>query len=37
MTNFPYRFSVIVPTYNRLDEIKELLASLEKQKTLSMN
>lgn len=34
MTNFPYRFSVIVPTYNRLDEIRELLLSLEKQ-TLS--
>ncbi len=34
MTNFPYRFSVIVPTYNRLDEIRELLFSLEKQ-TLS--
>ena len=31
MTNFPFRFSVIVPTYNRLDEIRELLLSLEKQ------
>ncbi len=31
MSRFPYRFSVIVPTYNRLDEISELLGSLEKQ------
>ncbi len=31
---FQYRFSVIIPTYNRLDEIQELLVSLEKQ-TLS--
>ncbi len=31
MKIFPYRFSVIVPTFNRLDEIKELLLSLEKQ------
>ncbi len=28
---FQYRFSVIIPTYNRLDEIQELLISLEKQ------
>ncbi|MBW6458291.1 MAG: glycosyltransferase family 2 protein, partial [FCB group bacterium] len=31
MTEYTYRFSVIVPTYNRLEEIRELLASLEKQ------
>lgn len=31
MTDFAYRFSVIVPTFNRLDEIRELLQSLEKQ------
>ncbi len=31
MNEFPYRFSVIVPTYNRLDEIRELLLSLKKQ------
>lgn len=31
MSKFPYRFSVIVPTFNRLDEIRELLESLEKQ------
>ena len=31
MTDFAYRFSVIVPTYNRLDEIRELIASLEEQ------
>lgn len=31
MPKFPYRFSVIVPTFNRLDEIRELLDSLEKQ------
>lgn len=31
MSDFPFRFSVIVPTYNRLDEIRELLASLEAQ------
>ncbi|MDD5710460.1 MAG: glycosyltransferase [Candidatus Marinimicrobia bacterium] len=28
---YSYRFSIIVPTYNRLDEIRELLDSLEKQ------
>ncbi|MFA7630445.1 MAG: glycosyltransferase, partial [Candidatus Neomarinimicrobiota bacterium] len=28
---YPYRFSIIVPTFNRLDEIRELLESLEKQ------
>ena len=31
MKIYPYRFSVIVPTYNRLDEIRELLQSLERQ------
>lgn len=31
MKIYPYRFSVIVPTYNRLDEIRELIQSLEKQ------
>lgn len=31
MKTFPYRFSVIVPTFNRLDEIRELLFSLEEQ------
>ena len=31
MKEYPYRFSVIVPTFNRLGEIRELLASLEKQ------
>jgi glycosyltransferase involved in cell wall biosynthesis len=31
MAEFPYRFSVIVPTFNRLDEIRELLQSLERQ------
>ncbi len=31
MQDYPYRFSVIVPTYNRLDELRELLPSLEKQ------
>lgn len=30
--DYKYRFSVIVPTFNRLDEIRELLASLEKQR-----
>lgn len=33
---YTYRFSVIVPTYNRVDEIRELLDSLEKQ-TLEKN
>ncbi|MCF7833484.1 MAG: glycosyltransferase [Candidatus Marinimicrobia bacterium] len=32
MKEFPYRFSVIVPTFNRLEEIRELLVSLEKQR-----
>ncbi|MBN2780818.1 MAG: glycosyltransferase family 2 protein, partial [Candidatus Marinimicrobia bacterium] len=36
MTVFTYRFSVIVPTFNRLGEIRELLASLEEQ-TLEKN
>jgi glycosyltransferase involved in cell wall biosynthesis len=31
MTEHSCRFSVIVPTFNRLEEIRELLASLEKQ------
>lgn len=31
MLMYSYRFSIIVPTYNRLDEIRELLDSLEKQ------
>ena len=31
MNDYLYRFSVIVPTFNRLDEIRELLGSLEKQ------
>lgn len=31
MHNYSFRFSVIVPTFNRLDEIRELLDSLEKQ------
>ena len=34
MKEYAYRFSVIVPTFNRLDEIRELLESLERQ-TLS--
>jgi glycosyltransferase involved in cell wall biosynthesis len=32
MPSYEYLFSVIVPTYNRADEIKELLKSLAKQK-----
>ncbi|MEA1986249.1 MAG: glycosyltransferase [Candidatus Marinimicrobia bacterium] len=31
MKNYKYIFSVIVPTYNRFDEIQELLNSLKKQ------
>ena len=31
MSKYPYRFSVIVPTYNRLGEIREILGSLETQ------
>lgn len=31
MSTYPIRFSVIVPTYNRLDEIRELLESLALQ------
>lgn len=30
--DYKYRFSVIIPTFNRLDEIRELLASLENQR-----
>jgi len=29
--NYPYFFSVIIPTYNRLNEIRELLFSLKEQ------
>jgi glycosyltransferase involved in cell wall biosynthesis len=29
--HYQYRFSVIIPTFNRFDEIRELLGSLEKQ------
>ncbi len=29
--DFSYLFTVIIPTYNRLDEIRELLASFERQ------
>ena len=36
MNNYKFIFSVIVPTYNRADEIIELLDSLEKQ-TISKN
>ncbi len=31
MNNYKYLFSVIIPTYNRLDEIQELLESLKLQ------
>ena len=31
MSSYQYLFTVIVPTFNRRDEIKELLDSLNKQ------